>query len=283
MQIDTLNVAYRGRLAPSPTGALHLGHAQTFLWAQRRAAGGALVLRMEDLDPERSKASFAKDILEDLHWLGIRWQEGPDIGGPYGPYEQSKRRNFYLKAWEVLKNEGLIYPCSQSRKDVERATQAPHDGEEVIFPRQLRPLVSHASDYKEPAGINWRFKVPDDEVIFFMDERLGPQAFKAGKDFGDFLIWRKDDVAAYELAVVVDDAAMKITEVVRGEDLLLSTARQVLLYKALGFDLPKFLHTPLVKDKEGKRLAKRDGGMDLRTLRARGLTGAQIQMLIQST
>ena len=261
---------YRGRLAPSPTGLLHLGHARTFWTAYCRAVehGGLLVLRNEDLDPDRSRPEFVVAAEEDLRWLGIRWQEGPDLGGPYGPYSQSQRRDFYLKAWRQLRQAGAIYPCACSRKDLVLAAQAPHDADdEPIYPGTCR---GRTSDADSPAGINWRFRVPDGETISFDDLRQGRQEFIAGRDFGDFMVWRRDDVPAYQLAVVVDDAAMRITEVVRGVDLLRSTARQILLARALGIAPPDYYHCPLVLDESGARLAKRHEALSLRSLRAAG-------------
>jgi glutamyl-tRNA synthetase len=204
------------------------------------------------------------------------------------PYEQSARREFYLGAWRHLRDGGWIYPCRVSRKDMQEAPRAPHenpganrsDGEETpeaVFPKAWRPPPGTGQDLIEPAGWNWRFRVPDGETIVFTDAIQGAFAAVAGRDFGDFPIWRRDDLPAYELAVVVDDAAMEITEVVRGEDLLLSTCRQLLLYRALGCDAPGFAHTPLVRDAEGRRLAKRDAAMSLRHLRAQGLTPAEVR------
>jgi glutamyl/glutaminyl-tRNA synthetase len=250
---------YRGRLAPTPSGYMHWGHVQTFRIAHARAqnAGGKLVLRMEDLDASRCKPIFYNAWYEDLKSAGINWDEGPDKGGPYGPYLQSERYPYYLKAWACLKNKGLIYPCQQSRKDVQAALSAPHT-EEPLFPIALRTPIAAGIPYDQPKGINWRFQVPDGLFISFNDNRLGPKKYIAGKDFGDFLIWRKDDIPTYELAVVVDDHHMQITEVVRGEDLLISTARQILLYQALNAPIPAFYHTPLIYGTDGQRLSKRN-------------------------
>lgn len=269
---------YRGRIAPSPTGYLHVGHALTFWRAQERAraAGGELILRVEDLDVARCRPEFYGALIEDLHWFGLRWDEGPDVDGAFAPYVQSKRRAFYLDAWEKLRSSGFLYPCGCSRKDVLAAALAPHDeNDEPIYPGTCRPdiqgaVVAANSDLppRLPAGINWRFRVPDREEMEFMDERLGGQAAIAAKDFGDFVAWRRDDVPAYQLAVVVDDAAMQITEVVRGEDLMLSTFRQLLIYRALKLPPPTFYHAPLILDKSGKRLAKRHAALSLRELRA---------------
>jgi glutamyl/glutaminyl-tRNA synthetase len=250
---------------------LHLGHAATFWRAFERAreASGTLIWRTEDLDPHRCKKEFADEAMEDLRWLGIDWQEGPDVGGPFGPYEQSARRGLFLEAWRRLKDGGWIYPCSRSRKDVAAASLAPHE-EEPIFPVEWRVPSSEAEPWSEPRGSNWRFRVPDHEEIAFEDDALGRVAKTCLHDFGDFLIWNRDDVPAYELAVVVDDIAMQVTEVVRGEDLLTSTARQLLIYRVLGATPPVFYHCPLLRDAEGRRLAKRDAALSLRALRDAG-------------
>ncbi len=268
---------YRGRLAPSPTGYLHLGHARTFWIAYQRArrVGGVLVLRNEDLDPQRSKPEYARAFLEDLRWLGISWEEGPDVGGPYAPYSQSERRNVYLQAWRRLHDGGWIYPCTCSRKDLAEAAQAPHESnDEPLYSGKCRESKSHVDS---PADANWRFRVPDGRVIAFHDGAQGEQQYTAGKDFGDFLVWRRDDVPAYQLAVVADDAAMKITEVVRGCDLLKSTARQILLCEALGIAPPRYYHCELLLDEQGERLAKRCDALSLRALRARGTRPEQLR------
>jgi glutamyl-tRNA synthetase len=270
---------YRGRIAPSPTGLLHAGHASTFWVAFRRAveAGGRLVLRDEDLDPQRSRPEYATAMVEDLQWLGIRWDEGPDVGGQYGPYRQSERRDYYLRMWRELRALGVLYPCSCSRKDLAEATQAPHDdnngNDEAAYSGRCRGRTSAATD---PAGTTWRFRVPDGRTIEFDDRSTGAQSYIAGQDFGDFVVWRRDDVPAYQLAVVADDLAMEITEVVRGRDLLVSTARQLLLYEALGVTPPAFFHCPLVTDESGERLAKRHDALSLRALRASGATPADV-------
>ena len=282
-----LHPSYRGRLAPSPTGYLHLGHASTFRAAHERAraAGGVLVLREEDLDPARSRAEFAAAALEDLRWLGIEWQEGPDVGGPFGPYRQSARRGLYLGAWSRLVASGHVYPCACSRRDIARAAEAPHEGharqaqdDEPHYPGTCRPssgVTPRAAD--TPAGLNWRFRVTDGEEIVFEDLRQGRQGFVAGRDFGDFVVWRRDDVPAYQLAVVVDDAQMHITEVVRGADLLKSTARQMLLQRALGHATPAYFHCDLLTDERGERLAKRHESLSLRALRAAGMTPEEVR------
>jgi len=271
-------MAYRGRLAPTPTGLLHVGHARTFALAAQRAADGCLVLRMEDLDAVRCKPEFAVAALEDLCWLDLRWQEGPDVGGPHGPYTQSQRLPWFGEVWQRLQSTGQIYPCDKSRSDVDRALGAPHAEEdaEPIFPASLRPPSGAGSELSEPGRHNWRFRVPDGEVVRFHDALQGPQSYVAGRDFGDFLVWRRDGFPSYELAVVSDDHAMGITEVVRGADLLLSTARQLLLYRALGWSPPTWAHAPLVRGPDGNRLAKRSAGLSIRELRERGLSPREV-------
>lgn len=377
--------SYRGRLAPSPTGYLHLGHARTFwvAWQRARAAHGKLIFRNEDLDYQRCKPEFVKAMYEDLHWLGLDWDEGFDLAsrftegrvsrsgsvthgghelGSFGPYSQSERRSFYLDAWRKLRNSGLIYPCTCSRKDLERALSAPHEepshgaplhgaelhhlnsrgaqapspaekdfsetqsematragvessspasltdssaqpraaavqfptqgpssqspvatvqsvmvDDELPYPGTCREKIGTAKDYDSPAGVSWRFKVPDGEAISFNDGYFGRQEFVAGRDFADFLLWRRDDIPAYQLAVVVDDAAMQITEVVRGADLLKSTARQLLLIRALGYSVPAYFHCPLLRDEKNARLAKRHDALSLRRLREQGLKAEELR------
>jgi glutamyl/glutaminyl-tRNA synthetase len=282
-----------------------VGHARTFFkaWERARAAGGTLVLRMEDLDRERSRAKYAEAAIEDLRWLGIEWQEGPgDIGpggsrpggGPHAPYTQSERGGLYRAAWRMLIERGFLYPCRCSRKDLAAAASAPHEGrdapddapedadDEPVYPGTCRPLHGaplHGADLwtsAEAGGVNWRLRVPDGEAVEFVDGHLGSQRFVAGVDFGDFVVMRRDGIASYQLACVVDDAGMRITEVVRGADLLKSTARQMLLNRALGFADPKWFHCALVVDAQGRRLAKRHDALSVRALRERGLTAAEV-------
>ncbi len=270
---------YRGRIAPSPTGYLHLGHARTFwtAYARARAHEGVLVLRNEDLDPQRSRPEFAAAMMEDLRWLGIEWQEGPDIGGPCCPYSQSDRRDVYLAAWRQLLDAGWIYPCTCSRKDLASAAQAPNEEGEPLYPGTCRYRVGERAP--DPAGTNWRFRVPDGEVVSFQDQRQGERRYTAGIDFGDFVLWRRDDVPAYQLAVVADDAAMRITEVVRGADLLISTARQLLLMRALGNEPPAWYHCELLRDDSGRRLAKRHDSLSLRVLRQSGMSPEDVRRM----
>ena len=268
---------YRGRIAPSPTGYLHLGHARTFETAQQRAldANGTLILRMDDLDGPRCREEFAAAALEDLRWFGCHWQEGPEVGGPHGPYTQSERMPLYIEAFERLRASGLIYPCKCSRQDVLRALSAPHGGEEEpLYPGTCRPATPRVSAENRD-GINWRFRVPQGETISFHDGNFGAQQALAGRDFGDFLVWRKDDLPSYQLACAVDDVLMQITEVVRGADLITSTFRQLLIFRALDVTPPAFFHCELMNDEKGERLAKRNDALSLRTLRAQGRTPKQ--------
>jgi glutamyl/glutaminyl-tRNA synthetase len=285
--------AYRGRIAPSPTGHLHLGHARTFWTAQQRARdhGGTVILRNDDLDQDRCRPEFVRAMYDDLRWFGFEWQEGPDVGGPFAPYNQSERMPLYRDTLNRLIKCGALYPCTCSRKDIQAAITAPHAADdEAIYPGTCRPKQSYRLQVegcmsKEPATFNlqpatkfsWRFRVPDGEIISFTDANLGPQQFVAGRDFGDFVIWRHDDVPAYQLACVADDAAMQITEVVRGADLLVSTARQLLLYRELNLPSPAFFHCPLMNDENGIRLAKRHETLSLRHLREQGRSPEEIR------
>jgi len=290
--------SYRGRLAPSPTGYLHLGHARTFwvAWQRARAAHGKLIFRNEDLDYQRCKPEFVRAMYENLHWLGLDWDEGLDLDlvshGDFGPYSQSERRSFYLAAWHKLRDSGLIYPCTCSRRDLERALSAPHEplrgagvaddlpfaaDDEIPYPGTCREKVVTAKDYDSPAGVSWRFKVPYGETISFDDGYFGHQEFVTGRDFADFLLWRRDDIPAYQLAVVVDDAAMEITEVVRGADLLKSTARQLLLIGAMGYPVPAYFHCPLLRDEKNVRLAKRHDALSLRKLMEQGVKAEELR------
>lgn len=276
--VHSPTTGYRGRLAPSPTGLLHLGHARTFriAWQRAREHGGTLVFRNEDLDTNRANPFFAKAMLEDLRWLGIDWTEGPDVGGPLGPYDQSARLDLYRDAFERLRTGGWLFPCTCSRRDIRQALSAPHAGEEEpVYPgtcrqRTWESLARDATD-RSPAEWNWRFRVPDGQSISWDDSGLGRQHYQAGIDFGDFIVMRRGGIPSYQLACVVDDAQMKITEVVRGADLLPSTARQLLLYQALGWNPPAFHHVPLMLDETGRRLAKRHDALSLRSLRDSGL------------
>jgi len=269
--------AYRGRLAPSPTGYLHLGHARTFWTAFQRArtAGGVLVLRNEDLDRDRVRPEYVHAFLEDLRWLGIEWQEGPDVGGPLGPYDQSARLPLYRAAFEKLRSEGRLFPCTCSRRDIQSALNAPHAAdEEPVYPGTCRGARAAEASTRTV----WRLRVPDGREICFQDGAVGRQRYRAGRDFGDFPVWRHDGLPSYQLACAVDDAAMGITEVVRGADLLVSTARQILLHEALGQPVPRYFHCPLMTDADGQRLAKRHDALSLRALRQAGRSSEDLRM-----
>jgi len=265
---------HRGRFAPSPTGPLHLGNARTALvsWLAARAAGGAYLLRVEDLDGPRVRPGLEAAILDELRWLGLDWDEGPDVGGPRGPYRQSERLAAYARALEQLRERGAVYPCFCSRAEIAASSQAPHgpSDEGPRYPGTCRALdaaeIARRSAARRPA---WRFRVAPGAVAFD-DAVHGPQALDVDAAVGDFVVARADGVPAYQLAVVVDDAAMEVSDVVRGDDLLASTARQLLLYRALGLAPPRFAHVPLVVGEDGTRLAKRHGARSLGELRAAG-------------
>ena len=213
---------------------------------------------------------FVEAMLEDLRWFGFEWSEGPDVGGKFAPYNQSERMSFYQAALEELRAGNFIYPCTCSRKDIQQAVTAPHAADdELIYPGTCRDNSKLKMKNEKFA---WRFRVPDGETISFVDQNLGEKKFVAGKDFGDFVVWRGDGVPAYQLSCAVDDAAMAITEVVRGADLLVSTARQILIYRALGLPTPNYFHCELVLDNCGVRLAKRHDALSLRTLQGQGKT-----------
>ena len=273
----------RGRLAPSPTGALHLGNARTFLiaWLRARAANGKIILRMEDLDHPKVKPNAAAEALEDLRWLGLDWDEGPDIGGPFAPYTQTQRLDYYAAALETLREKNLVYPCVCSRKDVAEGQSAPHGSEEGLFyPNTCREkfadFESAAQTFNDGRIPAWRFKVaPGSEVVFY-DAFCGEQRQRVDEATGDFVIARHATGAGYMLAVVVDDAAMQISEVVRGNDLLPATPRQLLLYRALGLREPVFAHVPLVVAEDGRRLAKRHGDTRLRAIREAGVPAEEV-------
>lgn len=268
---------YHGRLAPSPTGHLHLGHVKTFATAAQRArdAGGRISLRIDDLDVARCRPEFTQSAIDDLRWLGLDWT--PPI------IRQSERISLYREAMMRLHAGGHIYPCHRSRRDVEAAVTAPHEGgehDEPIFPIEWRPEPNASfPPPTEPTGCNWRFRVPDGEALSFDDSACGSQTALAGRDFGDFVIWRKDDVPSYQLASTVDDMLMGITEIVRGADLLKSTFRQILIFRALGSKTPDFHHCPLILDANGQRLAKRHDALSIRALRDSGRTPTQILAL----
>jgi glutamyl-tRNA synthetase len=257
----------RGRFAPSPTGDLHLGNARTALlaWLHARASGASFVLRMEDLDRGRVREDARVAQPLDLYWMGLDWDEGPDVGGEFGPYVQSQRTARYQAALAQLASRGDVYECYCSRKEIAAAASAPHDGDEdegPVYPGTCRDR----SGGRPGVAAAIRFRTPDRPVTF-VDEIYGCRTCWPQREIGDFVVRRRDGVAAYQLAVVVDDAAMRITDVVRGADLLASTARQILLYEALDLSPPRWTHVPLMLGEDGQRLAKRHGAPSLRELR----------------
>jgi glutamyl-tRNA synthetase len=275
-------ISYRGRIAPSPTGFLHLGHAATFLAAAHRCKlhNGSLLLRNDDLDRERVRPHFSEAALTDLRWLGIDWQEGPDVGGPLGPYSQSERLELYADAMLTLLRAGWVYPCACSRRDLALALSAPHaSDEEPVYPGFCRPDTPAPAPLAQnfQRNLNWRFRIPGQEQLSFWDGVQGKQSATATIHFGDFLVWRKDGVPSYQLASAVDDALMGITEVVRGADLITSTFRQILVWRGLNHTLPAFYHCPLLTDASGQRLAKRNDALSLRTLREAGLSPRDVR------
>lgn len=263
-----------GRLAPTPSGYLHLGNARSFLlaWLWARSLGGRVIMRVEDIDLPRCKREFREQALSDLEWLGLDWDEGPHAGDEIGAYDQSTRFEHYRRALDKLIQAGKAYPCVCSRKDIEEATRAPHGDEGAVYPGTCRgrfATFAEAAEFaKSPPA--WRFAF-DDGPISFHDEIQGPITIKP-RELGDFVLWRKDGLPSYQLAVTCDDAAMGVTQVLRGRDLIQSTARQLALYKALALQAPKqWAHAPLMIDPTGRRLAKREGDMSLKALRERGV------------
>jgi glutamyl-tRNA synthetase len=257
-----------GRLAPSPTGGLHLGHARTFLiaWLAARQGGGRVVLRIEDLDASRVRDEARRSILHDLRWLGLDWDEGPDVGGPSAPYLQSERLPVYNAALDRLKAAELVYPCTCTRADIERAASAPHPEEEgPSYPGTCSNRCAGDADPLGDRPFAWRFRVPQGPIVW-NDLFLGRMEVDPRRTGGDFVVARHPVGASYQLAVVVDDAAMGVNQVVRGSDLATSTPRQVLLYRSLGWTEPAFGHVPLAVTADGRRLAKREGSLKLSTL-----------------
>ena len=263
--------AVRGRFAPSPTGEMHLGNAWTALlaWLMVRQAGGVMVLRIEDLDPERSRPAYAAQLMRDLAWLGLDWDEGPDVGGQYGPYEQGQRRHLYQEAIASLMVQGRIYPCYCSRARLQAVASAPHIGDcEPVYPGFCRDLADQKQGCWQQTERKSALRLRTEPGVWtFHDGVYGEVAQDISREIGDFIVCRSDGVAAYQLAVVVDDAAMAITHVLRGSDLLASTPRQLLLYDVLGLAAPQFSHVPLLCALDGRRLAKRDKDLTLVALR----------------
>jgi len=266
----------RGRFAPSPTGALHLGNARTFLltWLSIKSQEGEIILRIEDLDHPKVKPHTIQEAIDDLQWLGLTWNEGFSSNiQPYKPYIQSQRTEIYKEALDKLVEKDLVYPCVCSRKEIEESQSAPHAGES---PKYLGECKNRFKSWEEAERILpdkripiWRFRSSDKDICFD-DGFMGRKKFNNSQFFGDFAIARHQYGAGYMLAVVVDDALMEITEVIRGNDLLDSTPRQLEIYKALNLTAPNFIHVPLVVAPDGKRLAKRHGDTKISTLRKTG-------------
>jgi len=262
-----------GRLAPSPTGAQHVGNARTFLlaWLSARAQGGKLILRMEDIDSPRIKAGAAQQAIDDLRWLGLNWDEGPDCGGPQFSYVQTERRALYDSALAELKQAERIYPCTCSRSEVAAAASAPHAGQEgPRYPGTCAGNSSAAAEHLAPGSFAWRFRTSDERLLLH-DGFAGEATCNVQQALGDFVIAKADGTPSYQLAVVVDDHEMGITEVVRGDDLLPSAFRQLQLYEFFDWQPPRFIHVPLVIGEDGRRLAKRHGDTRLATFRAAGV------------
>lgn len=272
----------RGRYAPSPTGFLHLGNARTALaaWLHTRSQGGEFILRVEDLDSQRSKQEFIEANIAELRWLGLDWDEGPDVGGTYQPYLQSQRHHLYEQALETLQNNGHLFECFLSRKDLQEVASAPHE-QGSVYGEKERKLNEEIKAHKRLEGKtpSLRFHVPDKDINFH-DLIAGKKVFSSQRDVGNFVVKRADGEWAYQLAVVVDDIAMNISQVVRGDDLLGSTAAQLLLYEALGTTPPTFLHVPLVADETGQRMSKRKGSLTLTALKERGVKRERLTGLL---
>lgn len=266
------------RLAPSPTGALHLGNARTFLvnWLLARQQQWKIILRIEDLDGPRIKQGADAEVLNDLRWLGLDWDEGPIY--------QSARRDRYAAAIDRLMFAGWVYPCICSRKEVEEAASAPHGENGSIYPGTCRGRFASLADAQAAGGgrlPSLRFRVPPEKVRF-SDGFCGEREFDPSVESGDFVIAKSDGTPAYQLAVVVDDAEMNVTDVVRGDDLLDSTPRQILLYAALGWRdrIPQYLHVPLIIGPDGRRLAKRHGDTRLSYYRQLGVPAGAVVALL---
>ena len=278
-----------GRLAPSPTGLLHLGNAWAFLlaWLAARAGddrgGGRVILRLEDIDPDRSRPEYARAVLDDLRWLGLDWDEGPDVGGPHGPYAQSKRMDRYAAALEGLTRAGLVYPCFCTRKELRQVAAAPHaeDGSPV-YPGTCRNLSPERRAELLAGGRRpcLRLRCVDaaggGETVAFDDRIAGHRRMTLAECGGDFALRRSDGVYAYQLAVVADDIAMGVNQVLRGDDILASTPRQIFLHRLLGAPAPAYAHAPLLLDAAGERLAKRHQSLTLASLREGGVRAAAI-------
>lgn len=255
-------------------------------WLHARSLGGRVVMRMEDLDHPKNKKGAAEAALEDLRWLGFDWDEGPDVGGPFAPYAQSGRKGLYRAALEKLRAKGLVYPCACTRRDVEAGQSAPHEGETLLYRGTCRGRFGDFAAARAAMGGRtpaWRFRVEDGATVAFDDLFRGRYEQDVSACCGDFVLARDEFGAGYMLAVVVDDAAMGVTEVVRGDDLLPATPRQLLLYEALGLEPPAFLHVPLVRGPDGLRLAKRHGDTRIAAFREAGVKPERLLGILAAT
>lgn len=271
-----------GRLAPSPTGAQHVGNARTYLlaWLSIRSRGGRIVLRIEDLDSPRVKAWAIKQAIDDLRWLGLDWDEGPDVGGTNAPYVQTERIELYRGAFALLRASDRIYPCTCSRSDVLAAASAPHANQEgPIYPGTCVGRSAKDADALQDQPFCWRFRASNADR-HLQDLCAGDMRMNVAEELGDFVVAKADGTPAYQLAVVFDDHAMGVTEVLRGDDLLPSAFRQLELYECFGWTPPQFAHVPLVVGPDGRRLAKRHGDTRLATLRAQGVRAERLLGLL---
>lgn len=284
-----------GRLAPTPSGYLHLGNARSFLlaWLWARHEGGRVILRVEDIDRPRCKPELRKAALADLEWLGLDWDAGPQMNDSPGEYDQQSRIALYRRHLHALAAAGLAYPCTCTRKDIEQASSAPHGDEGPIYPGTCQGRWHSFEQAKTETGIEpaWRFKFEGGQTLFsraktgsdplpssvtFHDEVRGDVTVDPST-LGGFVLWRRDDLPSYQLAVVVDDGLMGVSQVLRGRDLLSSTARQLALYGALGLIPPgRWAHVPFLQDARGRRMAKRDGDLALVHLRESGVSPERV-------
>lgn len=262
-----------GRLAPSPTGAQHIGNARTYLiaWLSIRQKQGRMLLRMEDIDSPRIKPYAAQQALEDLRWLELTWDEGPDLGGPHAPYVQTQRKALYDDLLQQLQVNEQVYPCTCTRSDVAAAASAPHLGQEgPRYPGTCSYRCANDAQQLmlQCVPFSWRFRTnPSQPADQFLDGIAGLQTCNLHAELGDFVVYKSDGTPAYQLAVVADDHVMGVTEVVRGSDLLPSTFRQRAIYQFFGWQPPQFIHAPLVIGADGRRLAKRHGDTRISLLR----------------
>lgn len=261
----------RGRFAPSPSGRMHLGNVFCALmaWLSAKSAKGEILLRIEDLDTQRCRPEYTTQILDDLRFLGLTFDEGEGVGGPHEPYCQSDRKREYEATFRVLQEKGAVYPCFCSRSEL-HAASAPHTADgRTVYSGKCRSLC--ADDIKKRSELHapaYRLCMPREEIVF-EDRHYGRQMQRLDREWGDIVVRRSDGIFAYQMAVVADDADMEITEVVRGSDLLSSVAPQVYIYRLLGKKPPVFAHVPLLLAPDGRRLSKRDRDLDMGALRNR--------------